>query len=134
MQMSNELEYNSAAYYMAQRDENVRDYLEKYQEMELLDVTLRGFNEQKAKMRDELLILFKEMIHVDVRYKEELVKAATAELEKAAAAELEKAAAAELEKAATFELEKQAFAHRAKQFRDEKKRAEQKELEEYVFV
>ena len=126
--MSQELEYDSAAYYKAQRDQNVIVYLRKFQDMELLDVTLRGFNEKKAKMQDELRVLWEEIDDFDRRRMQEQVRAA---------AELEKTST-ELEKVINFELEKQAFAQRAKQFDAKEKQrvaaAEQKELEEYVFV
>jgi hypothetical protein len=123
-----EIEYDSAAYYQAQHEENVRVYLRKFQEMQLLDVTLRGFDAQQAKMRDELRVLWKEIDDFDRRRMQEQVRAA---------AELEKTST-ELEKVINFELEKQAFAQRAKQFDAKEKQrvaaAEQKELEEYVFV
>jgi hypothetical protein len=112
-----EIEYDSAAYYQAQHEENVRVYQRKFQEMQLLDVTLRGFDAQKAKMRDELLVLYNDIDDFDRRAKEEQTSAV----------------------ADKYQLDTQAFAQHMKQFREEEKQrvaaAEQKKLdEEYVFV
>jgi hypothetical protein len=89
-----EIEYDSAAYYEAQHDKNVRDWNEKYAEIKDLDVNLPDFMQLQAKLNNELDVLDKEIEDFNRPRKEEQARAAAAA---AAAAEAAAAEAAQRE-------------------------------------
>ena len=88
-----EIEYDSAAYYEAQHDKNVRDWNEKYAEIKDLDVNLPDFMQLQAKLNNELDVLGKEIEDFQRKqmqdYNQAKIAAATEAAAEAARRELE---------------------------------------------